>query len=349
MCLVFKFLRSWDACIFGVGDFGFWVFSELCISGYCYFGDLANLGFWNFRVLIFGVWDFGMLRFLHSENSERLATCSFSVFGFWDFEGFEVLGFCGSCEFGILGFLRFWFLEFWDFGMLRFLDSENSERFSICSVSFSGFLRFWGFWGFVILGFGDFAILDFLGLCRFSFGRFSDYEAFCVWISTVFRSCDFCFLGYWDLGTLGFWDFGDSPLGRPHPRSGFPQLLSSIFAQEAAASTPREGVGVLFAVCALERPWRILVTDPGGNIYLTGNLAEAADTGTANDPRNQMQLGSCHPRNASQEGQVSFRLRFEQTANNTKNIIIKAIETSRLCRPAVSKQDHQDQFQNKPN
>jgi hypothetical protein len=195
----------------------------------------------------------------------------------------------------------------------------------------------------VILGFGDFAILDFLGLCRFSFGRFSDYEAFCVWILTVFRSCDFCFLGFWDLGTLGFWGF---PPGSPASQKWVPS--TSIFAQEAAASTPREGVGVLFAVCALERPWRILVTDPGGNIYLTGNLAEAADTGTANDPRNQMQLGSCHPRNASQEGQVSFRLRFEQTANNTKNIIIKAIETSRLCRPAVSKQDHQDQFQNKP-
>jgi hypothetical protein len=52
------------------------------------------------------------------------------------------------CDFADLAYFGFWdfrvfgFLEFWDFGMLRFLDSENSERFSICSVSFSGFLRF---------------------------------------------------------------------------------------------------------------------------------------------------------------------------------------------------------------
>ena len=102
----------------------------------------------------------------------------------------------------------------------------------------------------MILGFGDFAILDFLGLCRFSFGRFSDYEAFCVWILTVFRSCDFCFLGFWDLGTLGFWDFGDSPLGRPHPRSGFPQLLSLL---RRPPHRPREKESVSCSLSVLSR------------------------------------------------------------------------------------------------
>ena len=159
VCLVFEFLRSWDACIFGVGDFVFWVFSELWISGYCYFGDLANLGFWNFRVLIFGVWDFGMLRFLHSENSERLATCSFSVFGFWDFEGFEVLWFCGSCVFWILEFSRFLV-----FGVLGFRDVA--------------FFRFWEFWEILDLQcfvFRVFEILRILRFCDFGFWGFCNF------------------------------------------------------------------------------------------------------------------------------------------------------------------------------
>ena len=74
----------------------------------------------------------------------------------------------------------------------------------------------------MILGFGDFAILDFLGLCRFSFGRFSDYEAFCVWILRFSDLEILGFLGFGDLGILGFWVFGDPPLDRPHPRSVFP-------------------------------------------------------------------------------------------------------------------------------
>ena len=130
---------------------------------------------------------------------------------------------------------------------------------------------------------------------------------------------------------MGFWG---SPLGSPASQKCVP--LTSIFAQEAAASTPREGVGVLFAVCALERPWRIPATDSGGNIYLTGNLGETADNGTANNLRNQVQLRSCHPRDVSQKGQVSFMLRWKQTANKTQNLIINAIQTSRVCHQACS-------------
>ena len=62
----------------------------------------------------------------------------------------------------------------------------------------------------------------FLDLCGFYFCRFSDYEAFCVWILTFSDLEILGFLGFGDLGILGFWVFGDPPLDRPHPRSVFP-------------------------------------------------------------------------------------------------------------------------------
>ena len=101
----------------------------------------------------------------------------------------------------------------------------------------------------MVLGFADFAFLAFPGLCRFSFCRFSDYEAFCVWILTFLRSCDFCF---WDFGILVFVDFGI--LGIP-PRSPASQKWvpsTSIFAQEAAASTQRRSRCLVRCLCSRE-------------------------------------------------------------------------------------------------
>ena len=115
----------------------------------------------------------------------------------------------------------------------------------------------------------------------------------------ILRSSEVCILGI-----LGCWVFWDSPWIPPFQEW---VSLTSIITQEAASSTPRQGIDVFFAVCALERPRQVLATDPGDTIYLTGNLDETEQ----NNLRNQMQRRSYQLRNASQKGLVLSMLRFK--------------------------------------
>ena len=121
------------------------------------------------------------------------------------------------------------------------------------------------FENFEFLGFGDFGIVGFVGSVFrvFRILRLWNFGSF--WI---LRSLDFGILGI-----LGCWDFWDSPWTPPFQEW---VSLTSIITQEAASSTPRQGIDFFFAVCALERPRKILATDPGGTIYLTGNLDETS-------------------------------------------------------------------------